>query len=78
MLTATRTFVAAAPDMMPLAVQAARVACSYLTPDQDGFGDLGSDVFVLAVRSPDGMPLPAPQWASYDLPESPDCPHCSP
>lgn len=68
------TFIATAPDMLPLANQAARVAMSYLSRgDADGYGALGNDVHILAMRRPDGSPLTAPEWRSYDLPVSPHC-----
>ncbi len=72
------TFVAAAPDMLPLVHQAARVALGMLTEDDPhGYGGIRKDVFVLAVREPDGSPLPAPQWRSYDLPSTGDCWYCN-
>ena len=73
------TFVAVAPDMLPLVNQAGRVAVAYLTGgDEDGgYGALEGDVFVLAVRQPDGRPLSVPEWRSYHLPPDTRCPACT-
>lgn len=73
------TFVAVAPDMLPLVHQAARVAFSYLTSDDEGgsYGALEGDVSVLALRRPDGHPLSVPEWRSYQLPRDARCPACT-
>lgn len=72
------TFVAVAPDMLPLVNQAARAAFAYLTSaDEDGYGRLEADVFVLALREPDGRPLSVPEWRSYQLPPDARCPVCA-
>lgn len=72
------TFVAVAPDMLLLVNQAARVAFAYLTSDDEdgGYGSLTGDVFVLALRQPDGRPLSVPEWRSYQLPPDTRCPAC--
>jgi molybdopterin/thiamine biosynthesis adenylyltransferase len=69
------TFVATAVDLLPLVDQAARVAMSRLA--NDGYGHVPGDVFVLALRHPDGTPLAVPEWRAHDLPPSPDCWYCS-
>lgn len=72
------TFVATAVDLLPLVDQAARVTMSRLTTDAaDGYGHVPGDVFVMALRDPDGTPLAVPEWRSHDLPPSPDCWYCS-
>lgn len=70
------TFIATAVDLLPLVDQAARVAMSRLTGGADGYGQVPGDVYVLALREPDGTPLPAPEWRSYDLPPTADCWYC--
>lgn len=72
------TFVAVAPDMLPLVNQAARVAFAHLTDDGNGgYGGLEADVFVLAMRQPDGRPLSVPEWRSHRLPPDIRCPLCT-
>lgn len=69
---------AVAPDMLPLVHQAARAAFAYLTSDEEyGYGSLEGDVFVLALRQPDGRPLSVPEWRSYELPPDARCPACT-
>lgn len=71
------TFVAAAPDLLPLVNQAVRVALATLTAaNENGYGTIDDDVFVLALRAPDGTPLPVPSWRSYRLPPTGDCWYC--
>lgn len=70
------TFIATAVDLLPLVDQAARVAMSRLTGGADGYGHVPGDVSVLALREPDGTPLPAPEWRTYDLPPTPGCWYC--
>lgn len=75
---ADQTFVAAAPDMLPLVNQAARAALAMLSEnDPHGYGAIDKDVFVLAVRNPDGSPLPTPEWCCYGLPPTDDCWYCN-
>lgn len=72
------TFVAVAPDLLPLVNQAARAAFAYLTRDDEGgYGAIEGDVFVLALRRPDGTPLPVPEWHSYKLPPDARCVVCT-
>jgi len=73
------TFVATAPDMLPLVNQAARAAFSHLSSDgeHDGYDGLEGDVFVLALRQPDGRPLSVPQWRSYTLTVDAHCDACA-
>jgi hypothetical protein len=71
------TFIASAVDLLPLVDQAARVAMSRLTSgDVHGYGHVPGDVFVVALRQPDGTPLAVPEWQAYDLPPSQGCWYC--
>lgn len=71
------TFVATAVDLLPLVDQAARIAMSRLTDGTaDGYGHVPGDVYVLALRAPDGTPIAAPEWRAYDLPPTPGCWYC--
>ena len=71
------TFAATVVDLLPLVDQAARVAMSRLTEGgADRYGHVPGDVYVLALRAPEGTPLAAPEWQAYDLPPTPGCWYC--
>ena len=71
------TFVATAIDLLPLVDQATRIAMSRLTDGAAaGYGHVPGDVYVLALRAPDGTPLAAPEWRAHDLPPTPGCWYC--
>ena len=64
-------------DLSVLANQAARVAAATLSEGEHNcYPPYQEDVWVLAIRNPDGPLLPAPEWRSYTLPPHPDCPRC--
>ena len=64
-------------DLSVLANHAARVAAATLSEgESNGYPPYQEDVWVLAIRNPNGSLRPAPQWQSYKLPPHPDCPRC--
>jgi len=74
---ADRTFTASAPDLVPLAVQTARVAFSTLSEGvPGGYPVIRHDVFVLKLRSSSGEMLSAPEWRTYSLSRNPECAFC--
>lgn len=73
---ADQTFTATHPDLLPLAIQAARVAFGELSRDGGNYQPFDDDVFTVQSRSPSGTPL-VPSWSSFNLPPDPSCPMCS-
>lgn len=73
---ADKTFTANHPDLLPLSIQAARVAFGHLCGDSGGYPKFADNVFAVQMREPDGQPIP-PRWTSYALPPDPECPLCS-
>ena len=74
---ADKTFTANHADLLPLSIQAARVAFGHLCGDSGGYPGFADNVFAVQMREPDGQPIP-PRWTSYALPPDPECPLCSP
>lgn len=73
---ADKTFTANHADLLPLSIQAARVAFGYLCGDAGGYPKFTDNVFAVQMREPDGQPIP-PRWTSFQLPPDPECPLCS-
>lgn len=74
---ADQTFTAAHADLLPISVQAVRLANGFLASSYEGgYPSFRSDVFVVQVREPDATPIP-PRWTSFTLPPNPDCPICN-
>lgn len=74
---ADKTFTATHADLLPIAVQAARVAFGRLCAGSGGHPDFEGDVFAVQVRKPDGQPIP-PLWTAFDLAPRADCELCNP
>ncbi|WP_457255916.1 ThiF family adenylyltransferase [Pedococcus sp. P5_B7] len=74
---ADKTFTATHADLLPIAIQAARVAYGRLCGPAGGYPAMQGDVFTVQIRRPDGQPIP-PSWSTFDLPPRPDCPLCNP
>lgn len=75
---ADKTFTATHADLLPLSLQAARVAYGLLCgPTEGGYPAFDDDVFAVQVRQPDGKPIP-PKWTSFKLPPDPSCSICHP
>jgi hypothetical protein len=73
------TFTAAAPDLEPLSLHAARVAFGILCEGVvGGYPMFAHDVFVLTHRNPDGSLLSPPNWSAHALSVNPHCPRCHP
>ena len=72
-----KTFTANHADLLPLSIQAARVAYGHLCGPDGGYPEFKDDVFAVQVREPDGQPIP-PRWHSFKLPPDPECPICNP
>lgn len=73
-----KTFTATHADLLPLSIQAARVAYGFLCgSDPDGYPAFDDDVFAVQVREPDGKPIP-PRWTALKLPPDPACSICHP
>jgi molybdopterin/thiamine biosynthesis adenylyltransferase len=71
------TFTASTPDLLPIAVQATRLAFSTLSEGvTGGYPGIAQDVFVLKMRSSSGEMLGAPEWRAYSLPRNPECTFC--
>jgi len=71
------TFTAPHADLLPIAVQAARVAYGQLCSDAPtGYPRMAGDVFAVQVREASGESIP-PRWTSYMLPPDPECAVCS-
>jgi hypothetical protein len=60
--------------MMPLALQAVRVATRTLNGER---GNQGPDVSVLELVDETGSQLMAPRWTCYTLQRHPNCLECS-
>ena len=74
---ADTTFTAAHADLLPIAIQAARVAYGLLCGDDPaGYPRMAGDVFTVQIREATGEPIP-PRWSSHLLPPDPECPLCS-
>lgn len=70
------TYTGSSLELSPLSAQAARLAASTLCAGAAGaYPRIEHDVFVLAMRAPDGALL-TPAWSSYALPKSSTCPTC--
>ena len=70
---AAKTFTASHADLLPIAVQAARVAYAHLCADASGgYPQFNDDVFAVQIREPDGRPIP-PRWTAVKLPPDPAC-----
>lgn len=75
---ADKTFTAAHADLLPIAIQAARVAYGRLCAGTDGgYPPMKGDVFTVQVRQADGQPIP-PAWSTFELPPNPKCSLCNP
>jgi molybdopterin/thiamine biosynthesis adenylyltransferase len=72
-----KTFTANHADLMPISLQAARVAYGLLCGSAGGYPAFANDVFAVQMREPDGRPI-APRWTSFSLLPDPQCPICSP
>lgn len=74
---ADQTFTAPHADLLPIAIQAARVAYGQLCSDAPtGYPRMAGDVFAVQVREASGEPIP-PRWTSYTLHPDPECAVCS-
>lgn len=75
---ADKTFTASHADLLPLSIQAARVAYGFLCGGTEGgYPAFQDDVFAVQVREADGTPIP-PRWTSFKLPPDPACQICHP
>lgn len=69
------TFTGAGFDLTPLSDEAVRSVVSRLSADVvGGYPAMSWSVEVLALRSPDGEPIP-PSWSAFPLRPQPDCPY---
>lgn len=69
------TFVAPYVDLMPLSVEASRLAFAELTAGEGGYPSADFDALTFAIRNPDGT-LRSPTWTAWRLPPRPGCPLC--
>jgi molybdopterin/thiamine biosynthesis adenylyltransferase len=74
---ADQTFTATHADLLPISLQAVRVANGVLCGPEGGYPEFNDDVFTVQIREPDGTPIP-PRWTSHKLPPNPTCPICHP
>ena len=75
---AAKTFTASHADLLPISLQAARVAYGFLCGnDPDGYPPFEDDVFAVQVRETTGQPIP-PRWTSFKLPSDDKCSICHP
>jgi molybdopterin/thiamine biosynthesis adenylyltransferase len=72
-----QTFTAAHADLLPISIQAARVANGVLCASEGGYPAMTGDVFTVQTRELDGSPIP-PRWTTHTLPPTDECPTCHP
>jgi hypothetical protein len=74
---ADKTFTAPHADLLPIAIQAARVAYGLLGSEEPNvYPRMAGDVFSVQIREPDGTPIP-PRWAVSTLEANSSCPSCN-
>ncbi len=71
----TPTFLAPNVDLLPVAIEAARLSISTLCESDGGYPKISGDVFTFQLRRPEDGGLIYPiAWRSDGLPVHPDCP----